>query len=266
MSAAEQADPGRTAKSRIDQIYVSPEDVDRKDCAFYHTIDVPGHGTLRGTWDLRANISRYLGGGAIDFRNKRVLDVGSANGFLSFYMEQQGAEVVALNLDPDEGTQEFTRHGGPDYTDFDQLLKKSNRGHQNAFWFARARLGSSVKLVRASVYDIPDEIGSFDVSVIGALLVHLKHPMDALEQVAERTTEAMIVTEQRHAIFKAAPNRPLAIYAGQADRPNVWWLLSPTLIARYLEGLGFPKSTTSYHKQKREDGPVKLFTVVARRD
>ena len=46
--------------------------------------------------DLRGREDSYLG--RYDFNGKRVLEFGPANGGLTFWMEQQGAEVVALDL------------------------------------------------------------------------------------------------------------------------------------------------------------------------
>ena len=66
-------------------------------CYFYHTIDLPESGTIEGNWDSRAGLHEYLGN--FDFRGKRVLDVGTANGILSFWMEKHGAEVISFDLD-----------------------------------------------------------------------------------------------------------------------------------------------------------------------
>ncbi|MGH9967680.1 MAG: class I SAM-dependent methyltransferase, partial [Pyrinomonadaceae bacterium] len=63
------------------------------DCLFYHTLDVPGYGTIPGFWDIRGNESEYLGG--VDFTGTRVLEIGPASGQLSFFMERAGAEVVS---------------------------------------------------------------------------------------------------------------------------------------------------------------------------
>ena len=63
--------------------YAEPRQVDRvEDCLFYHKIDIPGVGVVGDQWDLRACVDDYLG--RIDFRGKRVLDVGTAGGFLTF--------------------------------------------------------------------------------------------------------------------------------------------------------------------------------------
>ena len=38
-----------------------------EDCYFYHTMDIPKHGTVIGEWDLRGNEDNYLG--KINFKN-----------------------------------------------------------------------------------------------------------------------------------------------------------------------------------------------------
>lgn len=80
--------------------YAVPREVASLDeCYFYHTMDVPGHGTVKGEWDLRGVIGPYLGN--FDFAGKRVLDVGAASGILSFHIEQQGTDVVSFDLSDD---------------------------------------------------------------------------------------------------------------------------------------------------------------------
>ena len=69
---------------------------DINECYFYHTIDLPGYGTVNGAWDLRKNIEAYLGN--FDFSGKTVLDVGTAGGFLTFHMESKGAKVTSFDL------------------------------------------------------------------------------------------------------------------------------------------------------------------------
>lgn len=66
------------------------------DCYFYHTMDIPGHGTVAGEWDLRGREAAYLGN--VDLKGKRVLEVGTASGHLCFAMERMGADVVGYDL------------------------------------------------------------------------------------------------------------------------------------------------------------------------
>jgi hypothetical protein len=67
-----------------------------EECLFYHSIDLPGLGEQLGRWDLRPGIDAYLGPN--DFSGLRVLEIGTANGFVCFELERRGAEVVTLDL------------------------------------------------------------------------------------------------------------------------------------------------------------------------
>jgi len=44
------------------------------DCFFYHTMDLPDFGEVRGHWDLRGRFNEYIGG--VDLTAKSVIDVG----------------------------------------------------------------------------------------------------------------------------------------------------------------------------------------------
>ena len=151
--------------------------VDPADCHFYHRLEVPGLGETDGPWDLRAGVSEYLGHVAL--AGKTVLEIGPASGFLSFWMEGQGAKVTCLE---------------PDIEHFWDLVPtaKANllafhedfRGHivriRNSFWLAHERLGSKVKVVQGSAYSLPDDFGPFDISVLSAVLLHTKLPVEII--------------------------------------------------------------------------------------
>ena len=66
---------------------------------YYHVTDLPNGVTTTGIWDLRTGVDDYLG--RVDFRGKRVLEIGPASGYLTMEMEHRGADVTALEL-PDE--------------------------------------------------------------------------------------------------------------------------------------------------------------------
>ncbi len=61
---------------------------------WYHSVELPDGRVLPGAWDLRGHESVYLGG--VDVAGKRVLELGPATGYLTFYMERMGAEVVSF--------------------------------------------------------------------------------------------------------------------------------------------------------------------------
>ena len=68
---------------KTDNIYAVPKHVtELAECHFYHTMHVPGHGVVEGEWDLRSGLHRYLG--RVDLTGKRVLDLGTASGLVSF--------------------------------------------------------------------------------------------------------------------------------------------------------------------------------------
>ena len=73
--------------------------LDLADCDFYHTVDLPGGGTVAGQWDLRGREADYLGHAPLAGRS--VLEIGPASGHLSFWMESQGADVTAFDLGED---------------------------------------------------------------------------------------------------------------------------------------------------------------------
>src|SRR5271157_3419337 len=81
-----------------DVTFETPRDVRHADnCFFYHTLDLPGIGEVEGCWDLRGRFDEYIGG--VRLRDKSVLDVGTANGFLTFEAEKRGArEVVSFDI------------------------------------------------------------------------------------------------------------------------------------------------------------------------
>ena len=57
-------------------IYTEPRTVTKlADCLFYHSMDIPGYGSVDGAWDLRGTVDEYLGG--IDLEGKEVLEIGT---------------------------------------------------------------------------------------------------------------------------------------------------------------------------------------------
>src|SRR6266480_139869 len=96
-----------------------------EDCYFYHTIDIPGYGLVEGEWDLRQGIDAYLG--KVVFKGKRVLELGTASGFVCFHMEREGADVVAYDLS-DQHDWDVVPYGQYDYSDFMRERRKHKIG------------------------------------------------------------------------------------------------------------------------------------------
>src|SRR2546427_725467 len=113
-------------------IYQKPKLVtDIRECHFYHSMSIPGYGEVQGEWDLRGHEDDYLGG--VNFSRKRVLEVGTASGYLCFHMEKKGADMVAYCLSRDYSWDAVPFHKESD----EEILRR--RAHvdkvNNACWF-----------------------------------------------------------------------------------------------------------------------------------
>ena len=71
----------QSSEEALPAMLAQPRYVDSlSDCFFYHTMELPSFGEVRGHWDLRGRFKEYIGGVSLD--GKSVIDVGAATGFL----------------------------------------------------------------------------------------------------------------------------------------------------------------------------------------
>lgn len=242
------------------------------DCVFYQTMDLPGMGVVEGLWDHRDATDVYLG--HTDFKEKRVLDVGPANGFFSFEMERRGATVVAIDLGQ-EADWDAVPHPGVDMASLKKTLRNNVRIVENAFWFAHKRLNSTVRLVYGSVYDTPKLVDKVDIALMSNVLQHFRDPFLAIEQVAKVVNETMIITESLWVDddnFNASASMRLIPRVTVAHCTHSWWQTSPSLVTEILKLLGYPTVKCEFHKQRfngtPEDKGMRLvphFTVTGTR-
>jgi hypothetical protein len=247
-------------------IYSEPRNVsDLKDCYFYHTMDLPDIGRIQGNWDLRPNLKDYLG--RLNFRQKRVLDVGCASGVLSFYIEQQGAEVVSFDLDKngDWDMVPFAKWEQYEHIAADRkvIIDRLN----NAYWLAHRLLKSKAKVVYGSVYAIPAAIGPVDTAVYGSILLHLRDPFLALQNGLRLTTHSVIVADGLRGPREVTGEPFLEFFpdAKTVEPKDTWWNVRPEWVVRALGVLGFEDVKVNYHTQKYEGRDVQLYTVVGNR-
>lgn len=244
-----------------------------EDCRFYYSIDLPGSDPIIGPWDLRGRERLYMGDVALEGR--RVLEMGPSSGYLSFWMERQGAQVVGMDCGFDRSIDLLPMpnlHADTRRLRADHARMVSD--FQHAFWYCHQRLSSKVKMVYGDVYDLPGDLGEFDVATFGAILLHLRSPITALEQAARRTGDAIVVTEMwsgGEASLMDNIMRPFPM--GEAGRWVIWWEVSAGAVVAMLEILGFGATTVTTHHQRHQHGhdasapytETPMYTVVGRR-
>lgn len=236
------------------------------DCHFYHTMDLPGVGTVKGEWDLRGHVGEYLGN--FDFNGKRVLDVGAASGILSFHAEQQGAEVVSFDLSEDYDW-DIVPFAENDNAGARQQRRAHLRRINNGYWLCHRAFNSQARMVNGVVYDIPEAIGPVDVAIYGSILLHLRDPFLALENGARLARETMIVADLSPWSRLASRFRRTPKFMPRSDRPDGitdgWFRLPPLLVQEYLAILGFPNSQVSWHDFQYGERRRPIYTIVAHR-
>lgn len=257
-----------------DPYVAAPPNVDLADCAFYHVMDLPGHPTTLGEWDLRGHEADYLG--HIDLAGKRVLEVGPASGHLTFWMESQHARVVAYDLGPnDQG--DLVPYAHTDQVERAARYQTHRAAMTNAWWYAHQALDSHARLAQGSAYRIPAALGTFDVTTFAAVLLHLRDPFLALQQAAALTSGAVVVTDvagNAATWWRRSLRRRTSAHlsflpddrTGQPD--DAWWALNPEILERMLAVLGFDRPAVTYHHQRyltRGPRDVANFTVIAHR-
>jgi tRNA (mo5U34)-methyltransferase len=202
---------------------------------WYHTLELAPGVLTPGWFDLRPIVDRLPWP---DVRGKRCLDVGTYDGFLAFELERRGAsEVVATDIS--DHTQwdwpARDRARGPEYL---AALAGPDKGA--GFRAAHAALGSRVKRVECSVYDLdPERLGQFDVVVCGSLMLHLRDPLRALEAIRSVCGGSFLSAETvRVSAAMLLSRRRLVDLDGVGDSLH-WWVPSPAGHVRMLEASGF---------------------------
>jgi 2-polyprenyl-3-methyl-5-hydroxy-6-metoxy-1,4-benzoquinol methylase len=238
---------------------------DLNECFFYHSMDIPKHGSVEGHWDLRGRESEYLG--EVPFAGKRVLEVGPASGHLSFFMEREGAEVVSVDAADDYAWEFFWDIPQLAPTEITKRLASHRdmmRRLKNSYWFAHRAFKSKARVHYGSAYSIPDELERFDISVIACVLLHNKSPLKILENCARLTNETVIVVEPfRPTQLAQSPAEFLP--AASENLWHTWWGFSPVYFANILRSMGFANNRVTFHRQICQGELTDLFTIVASR-
>lgn len=201
--------------------------------AWYHTIEFPDGTITPGYYDTRDVPKHVPWPGPLT--GLRCMDVGTFDGFWAFEMEKRGAaEVVAVDIDDPEALDwpyDFRRLGPAEIRKW-----RSERGP--GFATASTALGSKVVRVNCSVYDLdPATHGTYDVVLCGALLLHLRDPVRALERMREVCTGSLLLVEALDpALELLAPKVPAARLVPAIDQ---WWRVNSAGLIELAQKSGF---------------------------
>ena len=254
--------------SATSALFAPPRFVERlEDCFFYHALELPGFGLVPAHWDLRGRFDDYVGG--VDVRDKAVLDVGTATGFLSFEAEKRGASRVVSFDQSDGAEQKFLPFKDKpyyrDHAGWAEQYRAEIERWKNAYWLGHRLLGSRAKVFYGDIYHLPADLGEFDIAIVGSVLEHLSDPISALASIAPLMTERMIIVTPL-----LANEEPLARFEGRADNPDAdftWWTYSTGVYREILGMLGFTieKVSCSRYYYMYGDRHEERWTIVARR-
>jgi tRNA (mo5U34)-methyltransferase len=201
-----------------------------KNYGWYHTLDLGGGVVTKGMFDHRPVVNKYLI--PSDLSGLRCLDVGTMDGYWAFEMERRGAaEVMAVDLDD------------PNRLDWPASLREAtvktlDETKERRFNLAKEALNSKVERVLRSVYELDTDLGLFDFVFCGDLLVHLKDPITAVENIRKVCRGSAVICTPV-ARFRFGRRRPIAEFDG-IDQFN-WWVLSEEAMARLIRAAGFAR-------------------------
>jgi SAM-dependent methyltransferase len=205
---------------------------------WYHTLELAPGLLTPGHIDLRAVAPKVLPGAA-ELSGSRALDVGTFDGFWAFELERRGAEVVALDI-PAVSAAELPpvqrRRLEQASSELDIVL---GRG----FALAAEALGSGVRRVEATVYDLTPELIGGPVRFVfaGAILLHLRDPVRALERIRDVLEPGGRVTVLEPFSIRdtlASPRRAAATFRA-AWSDFAWWVPNLAALRGWLQAAGF---------------------------
>lgn len=157
-----------------------------------------------------------------DLTNKRVLDIGCAEGFFSFEAERRGArEVIGIDSFPDS-IRRFN------------IAKTARQSNASAFLM--------------NVYDLePKRLGTFDLVLFYGVFYHLKHPQFALERIRSVCTGELLF--QTHTYEEPAvkgipwaryfPHGAMSGTNRELYDPTIFWLFNSACCLAMLDHVGF---------------------------
>ena len=201
---------------------------------WYHTIELRPGEVTPGMIDLRRVAPKVL---PPDLSGRRALDVGTYDGFWAFELERRGAEVVATDVAHAHDA-DWPPHRREELrAEADRLGVELGLG----FRLAAQALGSRVRRVACDVRSLDAEAigGPVDLIFCGALLLHLRDPLRALERIRGVCREWFLSAEQIDLQLSVLRRgRPVLRLDGVSELVQ-WFIPNAAAHRRLLEAAGF---------------------------
>jgi SAM-dependent methyltransferase len=184
---------------------------------------------------------------------KRCLDVGTADGFWAFELERRGAEVVAIDVESIDAAEWPALSRPRLHATAREWGIELGRG----FALAAEALQSSVRREICPVYDLdPERVGGqVDVVFVGAILLHLRDPVRALERVARTLRpggRALLLEPISLRDTLRSPRRSVARFEAASSDFN-WWVPNLSALKAMAWAAGFVDvRTRGLHRPRGE--------------
>lgn len=211
-------------------MFIEPKkNIKIEDCIFYHSFKMPDGQIIHGNWDLTECVEEYLG--KINYNKKRIIDIGAASGYLSFYVEQKGAEVISFDM-PDGSYWDVLKY--PGYKP--AVHTKTHEMYYNAYDYMHEKMNSKCKIYRDDIYkDLPDKLGNFDGAIFGTMLSHVRDPMLVLMNILYRVKHFAVLINP----FRDRGVNGSTFYPGKNEFSKAWWNIDYATIERMVNSIGW---------------------------
>ena len=176
------------------------------DLYWYHTIELTENMITRGAFNHKEVLNQY--GFPKSLEGMNVLDVGAADGFFSFEFERRGAKsVLAIDTNKYDGSVAIdpsiskVKNYNVKYSRYQKLCEKYsdvlnllNITGLNQLIIAKDLKESNVDFRNFSIYNLDKLNQKFNLVFCGDLMIHLKNPLTAIEQLVKVTKNLCIIS------------------------------------------------------------------------
>lgn len=238
---------------------------------FYHSYTLSNGLHIPGWWDVSRSIDSYPF--PSQMKGMRVLDIGPASGWFSFYFEQLGADVTVVET---RGRGDFDRYGDWRYHEPDRAPDRTWQEKpvwfaplSASFWAMHDLFSSQARWVNGRAYDVSPALfpDGFDLVFMGHLLLHLRDPVGALRAARSVCRGTCVVTTLDWLEHESNPYPVQQLPWTHLDRYS-WWMPNKAALAHWMLAAGFhtvdvDRRLIVYPDLEKRDATGRIVNVVA---